>query len=189
MDHPRPLRDANRPFWDADHPAPPPLTESDRLAAEELLGVALPAALLDLLREQDGGPVADGCSAFPTDRPTSWAPDHVPFDLLHGAGRHPQVPFSLLDGPYLAAEWGPPPGLVPISDDGHHWIALDHRRCGPTGEPAVTWYDAEFGTELPLAPDFAAFRRGLISPDTFDADAESDTGTGTDTGTDEPAAG
>ncbi|MFC8720809.1 SMI1/KNR4 family protein [Kitasatospora sp. NPDC057198] len=163
--------DRPRPFWDPDRPAAPPLTEPDRLAAERLLGVTLPAVLLDLLREQDGGLVADGYGAFPTDRPTSWAPDHVPFDHLHGAGRHPQSPFSLLDGPYLAAEWGLPDGLVPVSGDGHHWIALDYRRCGPTGEPAVAWYDAEAATELPLAPDFAAFLHGLTSPAAFEPTA------------------
>ena len=46
---------------------------------------------------------------------------------------------------------------------GHDGIFLDYRACGTNGEPRVTHIDAEDPeAEQILAPDFAAFLRGLV---------------------------
>ncbi|MEV7554645.1 hypothetical protein AB0N89_33930 [Amycolatopsis sp. NPDC089917] len=88
--------------------------------------------------------VAAAFSAFPLSRPT-----------------------SLLGTPCLVEEWGLPEPLVPLSGDGHYWIALDYRDRGRTGGPAVTWFDAEFETELALADDSRSFAEGLTDPRSF----------------------
>lgn len=76
-------------FWSTDNSygVQPPLTEELVRDAERELDVQLPADLLDLLRIQNGGVVADEWNAFPTAEPTSWSADHVPFDELMGIGR------------------------------------------------------------------------------------------------------
>ncbi|MFF8842183.1 SMI1/KNR4 family protein [Streptomyces sp. NPDC015127] len=131
------------------------------------MNVTLPSTLLDLLRHQNGGQVSPSRDAFPTSRPTSWSADHVPFDCLMGIGRSGQA-LSLLDSPYLADEWGLPPAVVLISGDGHYWIGLDYRACGPHGEPSVTWFDTDDNSELALAPDLRSFIEGLAPADEFE---------------------
>ncbi|MCX5214173.1 SMI1/KNR4 family protein [Kitasatospora sp. NBC_00240] len=140
----------------------PALSDQAVLEAEGLLNVTLPASLLDLLRQQNGGLVVSGRDAFPTSRPTSWASDHAPFDIVMGIGRREQT-LSLLDNPYLVDEWGLPTEVVLLSGDGHYWIGLDYRTCGPRGEPSVVWFDTDADSELPLAPDFRSFVAGLTS--------------------------
>jgi SMI1-KNR4 cell-wall len=143
-------------FWgDGTYDVQPPLTEEAIKEAEALLGVRLPAALLDLLRVQNGGMVACGRRRYPTTEPTSWADDHVPLPDLMGIG-HTRGVTSLLDVPYLVEEWGLPAGVVPISGDGPTWVALDYRR---NSEPTVVWL--EDGREVALAPDFRSFVEGL----------------------------
>lgn len=137
-----------------------PLTDEMVVDAERLLGVRLPSALLELLRMQNGGVVADGWNAFLTAQPTSWSGSHVPFDTLQGIGTA-EGTLSLLDTPYLVEEWGLPSPLVLLTGDGHWWIALDYRECGPDGEPSVTWFDTELDQDLLLAPDFRTFVEGL----------------------------
>ncbi|MEU7279232.1 SMI1/KNR4 family protein [Streptomyces sp. NPDC045431] len=160
-----------RPFWDtgSDRQVQPPLTEQSIAEAQRLLDVVLPDSLLELLREQNGGLVASSRDAFPTSRPTSWAPDHVPFDFVMGIG-HDEQALSLLDSPYLVEEWGLPADVVLISGGGHYWIALDYRACGRQGEPSVVWFDADDHAELALAPDFRSFIEGLTSSAEFDDD-------------------
>ncbi|MFF3735291.1 SMI1/KNR4 family protein [Streptomyces sp. NPDC002476] len=128
----------------------PPLTDVAALDAELRPGVRLPASLLELLRIRNGGPVAAPWNAFPTDVPTSWSENHVPHDDLLGIGRH--------DG-----QWGLPSPLVPLSGDGHWWIALDCRTCGAQGGPSVTWFDTEVPAELSLAEDFRTFIERLTA--------------------------
>jgi hypothetical protein len=143
-------------FWgDGTYGVQPPLTDEAVKEAEDLLGVRLPAALLDLLRVQNGGMVACGRRRCPTSEPTSWADDHVPLPDLIGIG-HTKGVLSLLDAPYLVEEWDLPEGVVPVSGDGHCWIALDYRAAG---EPSVVWL--EEGRELALARDFRSFVEGL----------------------------
>ncbi|OXM60756.1 SMI1/KNR4 family protein [Amycolatopsis vastitatis] len=138
------------------------LTDDALARAERELSVRLPAELAELLRLRDGGTVADGCDAFPTREPTSWSETHVPFDLLHGVGSGAGI--SLLDSAYLVGEWGLPASIVLLSGDGHTWIGLDYRR---SATPAVTWFDADRETELPLAPTFRDFAEGLVPAANF----------------------
>ncbi|ROQ33638.1 SMI1/KNR4 family protein SUKH-1 [Streptomyces sp. PanSC19] len=155
-------------FWGEDpHGDPPPLTDAAVRDAEHRLGVRLPASLLALLRDRDGGVVADAWDAYPTGAPTSWSDDHVPFDLLMGIAEEDGDRLSLLDSPSLAEEWGLPSPLVLLSGDGHTWIALDYRTCGGDGEPSVTWFDADEASELPLARDFRTFVEGLTASASF----------------------
>ncbi|WMX45214.1 SMI1/KNR4 family protein [Streptomyces roseicoloratus] len=156
-------------FWGEGPYGVRPLTDAAVRHAERGLGVRLPASLLDMLRVRNGGPVAESWNAFPTSTPTSWSEDHVPLDDMMGIGDH-ESRLSLLESPYLVAEWGLPSPLVLISGDGHCWIALDYRSCGKRGEPSVTWFDVDTGTELPLAPDFRAFVEGLTAAASFDPD-------------------
>jgi hypothetical protein len=151
-------------FWDDDLPGvQPPLTEAMVRDAEHVLGVVLPGTLLALLRIQNGGGVAAARSAHPTGEPTSWAADHVPFEYLMGIGRA-EGRLSILDTPYLVEEWDLPAPVVLLTGDGHWWIALDYRECGPEGEPSVTWLDADAEEELALAPDFRSFAEALTPP-------------------------
>jgi hypothetical protein len=137
-----------------------PLTDEMVVNVEGLLGVRLPAALLELLRVQNGGVVADAWNSFPTAQRTSWSDSSVPFETLMGIGTAERT-LSLLDTPYLVKEWGLPSALVLLTGDGHWWIALDYRERAPDGEPSVTWLDTELGQDLQLAPDFPAFVEDL----------------------------
>ncbi|MEU6878894.1 SMI1/KNR4 family protein [Streptomyces sp. NPDC046712] len=148
----------------------PLLTDAVVRNAERRLGVRLPASLLELLRVQNGGQVAELWDAFPTDAPTSWSESHVPFDEMMGIGRH-DGQLSLLDSPYLVEEWGLPSPLVLLSGDGHCWIALDYRARGEHGEPSVTWFDVDGNTELPLATDFRTFVERLTAAASLDPNA------------------
>ncbi|MFI9380638.1 SMI1/KNR4 family protein [Kutzneria sp. NPDC052558] len=77
-------------FWGGGtYDVQPQLTDEAVREAQELLGVTLPAALLDLLRVQNGGIVACGRRRFPTSAPTAWADDHAPLTDLMGIGRTP----------------------------------------------------------------------------------------------------
>ncbi|WP_251069859.1 SMI1/KNR4 family protein [Streptomyces sp. ISL-96] len=154
-------------FWgDGDYGVQQTLTDEMVREAERALGVTLPSALLDLLRIQNGGIVAADHDAFPTGRPTSWSEDHVPFDYLMGIGRGDGMN-SMLDTPYLAEEWGMPAPLVLLSYEAHCWIGLDYRACGRDGEPSVTWFETDLGTELVLAGDFRSFVEGLTAGSTY----------------------
>lgn len=142
----------------------PPLTDELVAEAERALGVTLPATLLDLLRVRNGGAVAPAWNALPTGEP---------FTELMGIGRLPTTgtagttasvaPLSLLDTPYLVAEWELPSPIALIAGEGHWWIGLDYRECGPPGEPSVTWFDADEETEVALATDFRSFAEGLVA--------------------------
>jgi hypothetical protein len=163
------FEDLQRSLWEAgsDYGVQPPLTDQSILEAERLLNVTLPAALLDLLRIQNGGQIADSWSAFPTTRATSWSFDHVPFENLMGIG-HRERTVSILDSPYLVEEWELPAGILLLSGDGHCWIGLDYRVRDLLEEPSVTWFDADDGSELPLAPTFQSFLEGLTSVGSFE---------------------
>ncbi|MEV7618371.1 SMI1/KNR4 family protein [Streptomyces sp. NPDC089799] len=157
-------------FWaDGDYGVQPPLTDETLREAELVLGVTLPSTLVDLLRVQNGGIVAADHDACPTSQPTSWSEEHVPFDFLMGIGPREQMT-SLLDTPYLVAEWGLPSPIVLLCGDGHCWIGLDYRVCGPDGNPSVTWFDTDLDTALLLAGDFTTFIESLTAAGDFDPD-------------------
>jgi hypothetical protein len=142
-----------RSLWDtgSESAVQPALTDEAVWQARRLLGVRLPAALLDLLRHRDGGEVADSRNVFPAVRPTSWSAGRVPFDSVLGIGRRAGT-MSLLDGPCLVGEWGLPAGVVLVPGDGPCWVGLDCRVCGPHGEPSVTWFDGAPARNWPSPP-------------------------------------
>ncbi|WP_225795905.1 SMI1/KNR4 family protein [Streptomyces aculeolatus] len=152
-------------FWDgsSNYGVQPPLTDQLVDQAELTLEVTIPASLVALLHQQNGGRVAAGLRAFPTSVPTSWASDHVPFEYMMGIGHRTGAP-SLLDSVYLIGEWDLPDSLILLSGDGPCWIGLDYR-TGPT--PTVGWFDADSGLELPLAASFQDFVEGLTDPETY----------------------
>ncbi|MEU0558209.1 SMI1/KNR4 family protein [Dactylosporangium sp. NPDC006015] len=156
-------------FWhpDSERLRLPPLTDELVVAAERHLDVTLPPDLLRLLRLQNGGVIADSWDACPAET-NFYADDHVPFERLYGIGLGGQAEtMTLLDTPYLVQEWGLPSPVVLLSGDGHCWIALDYRKCGPTGNPSVVWIDDEMNHELLLAPDFRAFVERLTASAAF----------------------
>ena len=135
-----------------------PLTDDVVAEVERALGVRLPAELLALLRHQNGGYVRSEFSACPTSRPTSWADDHIALNEIAGIGTSHVL--ALDQSRDLNKEWVQPPELVLLSGDGHWWIALDYRTCGPTGEPPVIFYEnAAEGSpdDLPVAASFREF--------------------------------
>ncbi|MFJ2170636.1 SMI1/KNR4 family protein [Streptomyces griseofuscus] len=165
--------DIKMTLFSAEHSdmAQPPLTDGLVQDAEDSLGVKLPSALLEILRVQNGGPVSSRWDAFPTSMPNSWSESHVPFEGLMGIGRREDRQ-SLFDTSYLVGEWGLPSAIVLLCGDGHCWIALDYRDCGPDGEPSVTWFDTELNSELVVATDFRTFIERLAPASTFDSDID-----------------
>ncbi|WP_439378277.1 SMI1/KNR4 family protein [Amycolatopsis lexingtonensis] len=145
-------------FWDRGPGEP--LSRREFTHAGRELGVRLPIELGELLGLRNGGSVAASFDAFPTSAPTSYSATHVPFDELLGVGGR----LSILDSPYLSAEWDLPRQVVVLSGDGHTWVALDYRR---SSEPSVTWFDVELESELALAPTFRAFVEGLVPSASF----------------------
>jgi hypothetical protein len=144
-------------------------------AAERALGVTLPPEYLQLMRTCNGGYTRN--AACPSPRPTGWAPDHVPVDVIFGipspgdASRF-KTGLGILVTGYMTAEWGLPQGLVLLSGNGHSWIALDYRRSGPDGPPAVAWLDGERNEDLRLADSFEDFLRHLVPADQFRSELE-----------------
>jgi hypothetical protein len=144
------------------------LSDNAVRAAEMKLGVRLPQSLIALLRVQNGGTLRHAYCAFPTQDARTWASDHAPFEECAGIAEES----VLVDSAYYNEEWGQPSELVLLSGDGHWWIALDYRACGPHGEPSVVYYDNEWtplSTSLKwmtLGYDFSTQLRGVrqISP-------------------------
>lgn len=154
----------------------PELTDEMIRAAEQRLGVRLPASLLDRLRIVNGGDLADP-AAFPANVDSPFAEeDHVPVFSLNGIpavgeeGRY-GTGAGLLSSAYLIREWQLPENLVLLTGDGHSWIALDYRESGASGEPAVVWVD-ETPTDARLADSFADFLAGLVPLTDYEPDDE-----------------
>jgi hypothetical protein len=74
---------------------------------------------------------------------------------------------TVLDTPYLVRERELPSPVVLLSGQGHYWLALDYRGCGPRGNPPVVWIDNEMNHEFLLAPDFRAFVERLTASASF----------------------
>lgn len=154
-------------FWrDSDFGVLDPLTDEAVRDAEDQLRVALPASLVRLLRVQNGGTVAERWNAWPVAVPTAGFDPYVPFELVMGVGRADGVT-TLFDTPYLVAEWGLPEPIVLLDGDGHYWVGLDYRGCGPYGEPSVAVFDADRESSALLAADFETFLRGLTAAASF----------------------
>lgn len=112
-------------------------------------------------------------TCFRTLEPTSWAPDHIAITGIHGIGR--DLDYSLgggLGSAFMIEAWEYPKIGIYICDcpsAGHDMVALDHRSCGPNGEPQVVHVDQESEFKVTvLAGTFEAFIRGLERESAFD---------------------
>jgi hypothetical protein len=143
-------------FLDEVHP---PLRPHDVGAAQDRLGVRLPASYLALLRQQNGGTLRGG-----------W-PGTVQRRVLGIGEGAPSItehdPWWRL--PADAAGWRPDgaPLLIPFDGDGHWDMCFDYRLAGPWSDPAVTLVDLEARSAQRVAASFFAFLEGVV-----DAQAE-----------------
>ncbi len=148
-------------FWDAENTygVGPPLTPAMIADQERELGVRLPGDYLALMRVRNGGGVIGDLDGFPLDPPRE-NPNGPPSEFVW---------ISQLDE--VAHLWRSedfdepdymPAGLVIIgTSDGHAYLALDYRECGPQGEPSIVFVDTELDTFDHLAPTFRALLEGL----------------------------
>ncbi|QII49323.1 SMI1/KNR4 family protein [Bacillus paralicheniformis] len=139
------------------------ISERGILKAEKKLGVRLPEEYKALILEQNGGYI--NFNAFPSERPTSWAKDHVQFDYLLGIGKKE----GILESKAFIKEWGLPDNLVLIHGDGHTWIALDYRETKEN--PPVHYFDSELEEDFRLAGSFGEFLSNLYTDDSIDDDS------------------
>ena len=148
-------------------------TPSDELIAsvEQELGYKLPASYIWLMKQHNGGIPVN--TYFPTNKPTSWAGDHVAITGIFGIGR--EKTYSLcgeFGSQFMIEEWEYPDIGVAICDcpsAGHDMIFLDYRACGQQGEPKVVHIDQEWDYEItPLADSFEDFIRGLVNEYDFE---------------------
>ncbi|MCY8000446.1 SMI1/KNR4 family protein [Bacillus haynesii] len=140
------------------------ISERDIQKAEKKLGVKLPEEYKALILEQNGGYI--NFNAFPSERPTSWAKDHVQVDYLLGLGKKE----GILESKAFIKEWGLPDNLILIHGDGHTWIALDYREIKEN--PPVHYFDSEFEENFRLADSFGEFLSKLYTDSMDDDDCQ-----------------
>ncbi|MCY7859642.1 SMI1/KNR4 family protein [Bacillus haynesii] len=140
------------------------ISERDIQKAEKKLGVKLPEEYKALILEQNGGYI--NFNAFPSERPTSWAKDHVQVDYLLGLGKKE----GILESKAFIKEWELPDNLILIHGDGHTWIALDYREMKEN--PPVHYFDSEFEENFRLADSFGEFLSKLYTDSMDDDDCQ-----------------
>ncbi|MCY8012593.1 SMI1/KNR4 family protein [Bacillus haynesii] len=140
------------------------ISERDIQNAEKKLGVKLPEEYKALILEQNGGYI--NFNAFPSERPTFWAKDHVQVDYLLGLGKKE----GILESKAFIKEWGLPDNLILIHGDGHTWIALDYREMKEN--PPVHYFDSEFEENFRLADSFGEFLSKLYTDSMDDDDCQ-----------------
>src|SRR4051812_27076697 len=156
-------------FFDrSDYYTGPPLTDAMVADAERLLGYALPASYLRLLRVKNGGAPRRQC--FPT-AGTHWTDNHLKVTQVSGIGGRGGIDSDELGSRKLIPDAGYPEigiivGWTPTA--GHDAIFLDYSACGRRGEPRVAHVDAEGGDVQVLAATFEAFARGLVDCRPYD---------------------
>lgn len=139
----------------------PELTSAAIAAVEAKLGIGLPAALVAVLQEQNGGYL----------RRTLPDTGHR---MIWGIGPRgnsigDNYWWELLDHPgdwYPADGWLPqnPRRLVPFDSDGHWYLCLDYRNGGDR-EPRITWFDLDEQEERAVAKNMPAFLTMLTAQD------------------------
>lgn len=134
--------------------------------AERKLRVRLPSAYLRLLAERNGGTPQRRC--LRTERPTSWARDHVQVRTLLGLG-YDDGADGAYGSEYLIREWGYPAIGVVVFDTpaaGPDTVMLDYSVCGPSGEPRVVYVDDDRSVLL-VASDFGELVAKLVDGSAF----------------------
>lgn len=132
---------------------------------EKVLGVRLPKAYVELMREQNGGKLRLR-GVMSQERPHKWHTSRTVYEFGSIAGVHAKAWNGLTQSARdESGERYIPEGLVAFDGDGHWWLCLDYRKCGPKGEPCITHYDTETPGEFRVAASFESLLRGLIRSD------------------------
>ncbi|WP_084215655.1 SMI1/KNR4 family protein [Jeotgalibacillus campisalis] len=131
-----------------------PLTTKAIEKEEKELKVKLPAAYIELLKQQNGGMII--YNAFPVNEQTSWGEDFIHIEHILGLAEKD----GIMQSEYLIEEWGLPKEIVLFSGDGHSWIAFDYRKTKE--EPPIIYIDTEREQIIELAPNFSEFLTGLF---------------------------
>ncbi|HLK56977.1 MAG TPA: SMI1/KNR4 family protein [Chthonomonadaceae bacterium] len=143
-------------------PECPALTTEGIAAAEDVLGVQLPFAYLEMLRTCNGGKLK--CNTFYTEQPTCTADPYIQMQDIIGIGGEYGID-ARYGSDYLIEEWNyPRPGVV-LWSDGQKAIMLDYRECARDGEPPVIWVDMDAHESeriVVLAPSFERFVEKLV---------------------------
>ncbi|USD83921.1 SMI1/KNR4 family protein [Bacillus safensis] len=145
-------------FWEKEEESPFTLEkigEEKIREAEGRLGVTLPDTYKKLILDWNGGFTVR--NAFPTDRPNSWADDHVQFDHLRGIAKGE----GIMNSPQLSDELELPEGLIFISGEEDTWIAMDYRQTKE--HPSIHYFDLEMGVDFKLADTFDDFIEQLYT--------------------------
>lgn len=147
-------------------------------AVEAHLGYKLPGAYIELATVQNGGIPCN--TNHRTDEPTSWAEDHIAITGIYSIGGNKLYSLcgETFNSRFWEQEWGYPSIGVYFADcpsAGHDMVALDYRRCGPSGEPQVVHVDQESDYQITkVAENFEEFIRGLEPDDAFCSEDESE---------------
>ncbi|MDR0124600.1 MULTISPECIES: SMI1/KNR4 family protein [Bacillus] len=141
-----------KPFWEKEEESPFTLEKKGEEKIREVegsLGVTLPDTYEKLILEWNGGFTVR--NAFPTERPNSWADDHIQFDYLIGTAKGD----GIMSSPQLSDELGLPEGLIFISGEEDTWIAMDYRQTKE--HPPIHYFDLEMEVDFKLADSFDEF--------------------------------
>lgn len=147
-----------KPFWEKEEESPFTLEKIDEKKireAEGRLGVTLPDTYKKLILEWNGGFTVR--NAFPTEKPNSWADDHVQFDHLRGIAKGD----GIMNSSELSDELELPEGLIFISGEEDTWIAMDYRQTKE--HPSIHYFDLEMGVDFKLADTFDDFIEQLYT--------------------------
>ncbi len=147
-----------KPFWEKEEESPFTLEKIDEKKireAEGRLGVTLPDTYKKLILEWNGGFTVR--NAFPTEKPNSWADDHVQFDHLRGIAKGD----GIMNSSELSDELELPEGLIFISGEEDTWIAMDYRKTKE--HPPIHYFDLEMGVDFKLADSFDDFIEKLYT--------------------------
>jgi hypothetical protein len=114
-----------------------PFTLEELRRTEKALGVKLPKAYIQLLKHRNGGYLYRDHFRPLEKPPRDYGPASM-YDVPSIAGIDAEH-WSSLTNKFETArtEWQLPDGLVPFSGDGHEWVCLDYRTCGPRGNPSI----------------------------------------------------
>ena len=140
----------------------PPIDGDAVARAQDALGYRLPDSYVALIHEKNGGKPRR--RQFRTGFVNSWADDHIEILAFKGIGGQWGIDSSSGRGSCDAiAKWGyPEMGVVvcEMPSGGHDTVMLDYSRCGPDGEPAITYVNED---RIPrrIADTFAHFFEGL----------------------------
>jgi hypothetical protein len=133
-------------------------------SVENEIGYKLPESYIELMRIQNGGLTEKDC--FITKEKTPFNGNCVLIDGIMGIGR--EKSYSLcgsLGSQFMIDGWEYPNLGVYICScpsGGHDMVALDYRKCGPSGEPEVVHVDQESDFQITfVAKDFETFIKGL----------------------------